>query len=230
MANGKITHPYVSSSGNLVQAFTQFRKAMPNQVDATTLKRLGIAPSNESVVIGVLRFLNFIEIDGKKTQNGSEVFLKHDDAEFAKTLEKHVKSAYSELFELRGDEAWNIDRNTLIGFFRATDETSALTAKRQAIAFETLSALSGHGDISTPRQKVSKESKASPDRKPKSLSQTAKTAAGKITSPGAEPGSGYTSQSGMALTVRIEVNLPAQADQATYDSIFKSIRANLLDG
>jgi hypothetical protein len=34
----------------------------------------------------------------------------------------------------------------------------------------------------------------------------------------------------LGLTVRIEINLPAQGDQKTYDTIFKSIRENLLNG
>lgn len=33
----------------------------------------------------------------------------------------------------------------------------------------------------------------------------------------------------MALTVRIEINLPAGGSQETYDNIFKSIRANLIN-
>lgn len=33
----------------------------------------------------------------------------------------------------------------------------------------------------------------------------------------------------MALTVRIEINLPENGSQETYDNIFKSIRANLID-
>ena len=33
----------------------------------------------------------------------------------------------------------------------------------------------------------------------------------------------------MALTVRIEINLPAGGSKETYDNIFKSIRANLID-
>lgn len=230
MAN-KTTHPYVPSSGNLVQAFTQFRKAMPAKIDASTLKRLGIAPSNESVVISVIRFLGFIDDSGNRTKEGHEVFLKHEDAQFAKALEKHVKSAYSELFELRGDEAWNLDRDTLIGFFRATDETSALTATRQAVAFEALAALSGHGKASTPKPRlttIKAESMAA-----KKATKAEKMTGGKFTNPAArkleeiEPG---TTTGGMALTVRIEVNLPAQADQEIYDRIFKSIRANLLNG
>ena len=34
----------------------------------------------------------------------------------------------------------------------------------------------------------------------------------------------------VGLTVRIEINLPAEGDQETYDRIFKSIRENLLNG
>ncbi len=225
------THPYVPSSGNIVQTFTQFRKAMPGSVDAARLKQLGVAPSNEPMVLGVLRFLGFIDENGNRTESGKTVFLKHDDAQFAKELEKHVKKAYSELFEVRGEDAWELDQETLIGFFRATDETSALTAKRQALTFKTLSALSGHGDVSSPRTKAS-----GPRAKKDSIRITTKaekSSAGRITNPTLhqESKSGESgSSSPMALTVRIEVNLPAQGDQQTYDRIFKSIRENLLNG
>ena len=37
-------------------------------------------------------------------------------------------------------------------------------------------------------------------------------------------------ESNVGLTVRIEVNLPADGEQETYDRIFKSIRENLLNG
>jgi hypothetical protein len=45
---------------------------MPAQVDASTLKRLGIAPGNESVVISVIRFLGFIDETGKKLKLGAK--------------------------------------------------------------------------------------------------------------------------------------------------------------
>ena len=44
------------------------------------------------------------------------------------------------------------------------------------------------------------------------------------------PGNQGHSPNGVALTVRIEINLPAAGDQDTYDRIFKSIRENLLRG
>jgi hypothetical protein len=40
---------------------------------------------------------------------------------------------------------------------------------------------------------------------------------------------GIQAEAGVALTVRIEINLPASGDQETYDRIFKSIRENLLN-
>lgn len=41
--------------------------------------------------------------------------------------------------------------------------------------------------------------------------------------------SGGNGRRDMALTVRIEINLPAGGSKETYDNIFKSIRANLID-
>ena len=41
-------HPYVQGPGALVQAVTHFRRSFPATVDAGALKKLGIAPNNES--------------------------------------------------------------------------------------------------------------------------------------------------------------------------------------
>ena len=227
----KNIHPYIPAPGNLVQTCTQFRKAMPAKVDASILKKLSLAPSNESMVIGVLRFLGLIDTDGNRTQAGKELFLQHDDGKFAKALADHVEKAYSALFDLRGDHAWESDRDNLVGFFRATDETSAITATRQALAFETLAALSGHGDPIAKRT-------AAPAKKNGAAQNARSERAGKITDP--RPSAATKEKpilevrdekdGAVALTVRIEVNLPAQGDQETYDRIFKSIRANLLNG
>lgn len=76
-------HPYIPSAGMLVQTFTQLRKMFPAKVDAETLRKLSIAPKNESMVINVLRFLGFINDESNKTSTASSVFSKHGDAEFS---------------------------------------------------------------------------------------------------------------------------------------------------
>ena len=99
------------------------------------------------MVINVLRFLGVIDDESNKTPIASSVFSKHGDDAFSSALGGVVKAAYKELFAAIGDDAWQTDRGNLIGFFRVHDETSALTATRQAIAFETLASLSGHGGV-----------------------------------------------------------------------------------
>ncbi|MDP1767952.1 MAG: DUF5343 domain-containing protein [Nitrospirota bacterium] len=220
-------HPYIPSAGMIVQTFTQLRKMFPAKVDAETLKKLSIAPKNESMVINVLRFLGFISDESNKTPVASSVFSKHDDTEFSSALEKVVKDAYKELFKICGDEAWKADRGTLIGFFRTHDETSALTATRQAIAFETLASLSGHGEavqVKTQKSKTSVKSTES-KMKPKTVTSEAK-----IDTTQSQLGHEHVGPGNLGLTVRIEINLPAQGDQETYDRIFQSIKKNLLNG
>lgn len=41
---------------------------------------------------------------------------------------------------------------------------------------------------------------------------------------------GQNQKSSLGLTVRIEINLPADGSKETYDNIFKSIKENLLGG
>jgi len=227
VAKEKIPNPYIPSGGMLVQTFAQLRKMFPPRVDAETLRKLSLAPKNESMVINVLRFLGFIDDEGKKSSSAATVFSKHQDEAFAAELEKVVSAAYVELFNTMGTAAWESDRSTLIGFFRVHDETSELTATRQAIAFETLASLSGHGELvkskaTGPRTTPKTEAKKKPIkpnldkgvRTPETPDQPLPKAV----------------QGALGMTVRIEINLPAQGDQETYDRIFQSIRRNLIDG
>ena len=48
--------------------------------------------------------------------------------------------------------------------------------------------------------------------------------------PPPEPPVDQSTIASFGLTVRVEVNLPADADQETYDKIFQSIRKNLING
>ena len=50
-------HPYSPGIWSYRGSHTQFRNALPTKINAETLKKLGIAPNNESYVINILRFL-----------------------------------------------------------------------------------------------------------------------------------------------------------------------------
>jgi hypothetical protein len=138
-----------------------------------------------------------------------------------------VKDAYKDLFELRGEDAWTMSKNELIGYFRSVDKTSDVIGARQAAVFQTLRGLTGReslvatkaGGASKPAAKTQKQ-KATNSEKVKGSSR--------VPAP-TDPLVVVKPKKDMALTVRIEINLPAEASAETYDNIFKSIKANLLN-
>jgi len=148
------SHPYISGAGNITQMIGFLRKNFPATVTSDTVKKLGLAPKNESYVINALQFLGLIDEEGKRVESGHEVMTIHDENKFQSAFASIIQRAYSDLFEIRGDEAWTLSKDDLIGYFRSADKTSD-------------------------------------------------------------------------ITVRIEINLPAEGTQETYDAIFKSIKENL---
>jgi hypothetical protein len=215
-------HPY-ASPGAITAAVNQFRKAFPPKVGADTLRKLSIAPQNESYVINVLRFIDAIDEDGAKTSNATAAFNQHDPAAFQKAFGEMVKNAYAELFNLHQDAAWELSLDDLIAFFRNNDQTSDIVGRRQASTFQALAGLSGHGEAPAASKGKPKDAKPSRNSNP---AKVTKAASAPPTTLGMAGSSG---QRDVGLTVRVEVNLPAAADQETYDRIFRSIRENLLN-
>lgn len=118
-----------------------------------------------------------------------------------------------------------MDRASLVQFFRTTDHSTEILGGRQAGTFRYLSALTGHSE--TPQVREGSSTRAAAKPKPRAPKE-------KVTAPpSTEPSkrsAAASPQPQMGLTVRIEVNLPADGDQQTYDRIFRSIRKNLIDG
>jgi len=223
-------HPYVQGPGALASAVKHFRRSFPTTVDAKTLKKLGIAPNNESYVLNVLRFLGLIDQDGKRTDDAKKTFTLHDDDAFASAFADHVKAAYRDLFELHGDAAWDLDQDALITFFRSSDETTATVGRLQASTFRHLAGFSGHGDTPEPKAPLTKAPRASNTTKSSKKSPQKPSVQSDIPEVKHSSTPSPEAPNAVGLTVRIEVNLPADGSQATYDRIFKSIRENLLNG
>lgn len=218
-------YPYVASPGPLLRTIEHLRRSFPKEVTAETLRKLGAAPKNETYVINVLRFLGLIDAEGKKIGATTTAFLKQDDG-FKQEFEKIVKDSYGELFELYGERAWTLERSDLTQFFRTADHSTEVVGSRQAGTFITLAGLSGHGDVPSVKDTgVSKKEKKVITKKVETDKKTKKTDADANSS-----SSGKTRSQNFGLTVRVEVNLPSDGDQQTYDRIFQSIRKNLIDG
>jgi hypothetical protein len=218
-------HPYITTPGYLAKVINQFRRSFPQTVKAETLKKLGFAPKNESYVLNVLRFLEFIDQEGNRTELASRVFSLHDDSAFSQEFANIVMAAYKDLFELHGEDTWRLDRDALISFFRTSDATTEVVGKKQATTFQQLAGFAGYAEVPEPRTGTAKPSAVTTKKrtpKPKPLLAT-----GPVPSP-ASPSGPEKQIERFGLTVRIEINLPADGDQETYDRIFRSIRENLL--
>lgn len=232
-------HPYISGSGGVTQLVTQLRKAFPATVTADTLKKLGIAPQNETYVLNIMKFIGVLDSENKKAVAAGPVFNKHDNAEFQQEFSKLVKGPYHELFDLHGEDAWTLSLDKLISFFRNHDGTSDVVGKRQATTFQALARIGGKLPDDVPATVKSASSAAATAKVAKKVSLPKKGALPQAPAPASAPAfiqppaqanSGATGPGGVGLTVRIEINLPPGGDQATYDAIFKSIRENLLNG
>ena len=218
-------HPYLSGVGAIHQSINQLRKSFPNEITSETLKKLGIAKNNESAIISILKFINVLDEKGTKTEQAAKTFVIHSNEEFQKEFAVHIRDAYSDLFELYKEDAWTLDVDKLIGFFRQTDQTSFNVGKYQTGTFQALATIAGKLDASI--------TKASKTKTPKAVktSVVAKEKQKKEIITKTKQGTQHVpSGSDIGLTVRVEINLPANADKETYDAIFKSIRENLIEG
>lgn len=224
------SHPYISGAGNITQMIGFLRKNFPTVVTSDTVKKLGVAPKNESYIINALQFIGVIDQEGKRTDRGHEVLTTHDEEAFKKAFQGLIRDGYKDLFDLRGDDAWKMSKDELIGYFRSTDKTSDLIGNRQASVFQAFQALAGHEQNKIHAAKNGRSAK--PSLRVSTSKMTKANNRSRNESTRGEAGSGLQdtrSKKDMALTVRIEINLPAEASAETYDNIFKSMRANLLN-
>ncbi|MBB5317461.1 DUF5343 domain-containing protein [Tunturibacter empetritectus] len=218
-------HPYISGNGAIVQLFDQLKKSFPQVLNAEVLKKLSIAPSNESYAMNIVRFLGLIDESGKATPNSLKVFTLHDEKTFQTAFSEIIEKSYHELFSLHGSDAWMLPLEQLIPFFRQTDQSSSLVGSRQASTFKALAAYAGHGALQS----------AATNRPPKVMAKKVPRVAKKPDEVKTFAEKDPIFHQGkrddrVGLTVRIEVNLPAAGDQETYDRIFKSIKENLING
>jgi Family of unknown function (DUF5343) len=232
-------YPYISGPGPIVQTFSQLRKGFPGKVDAGYLQRFKIAPANESYVISILRSLGLIDEEGNRVEDTTGFFYGNDDS-FKSGLEGTLRKTYAQVFDEMGDAALEAPKSDLAHWFRAADKTSELVGQRQAMTFQTLVALAGHGDPPNTRSGAAKKTAAvntgSAAKKTIAKKTAAKQTAAEETAlekhlekPSREDGdNGSKNAHDVGLTVRIEVNLPPGGDADTYDAIFASIRKHLM--
>ena len=216
-------HPYVSNQTHVKVVLDKLRNNFPAVVNSRTLKKLGIASNHESRFIAMLQFLKIIGENGAGSENAKEAFLQHEDSKFQPKFQIIIKEAYSDIFDTHGDKAWSLSDDEKIGYFRAADATSKDTARRQARVFTILGEYCGA--INPRTDAVAKQPiKPSVGKDVSTISNRKKNKKDN------SKAGGHGSTSDVSLTVRLEVNLPSNADKDTYDNIFKSLKEHIING
>jgi hypothetical protein len=220
--------PY-ASPGAIAKAIEKFSKSFPPVVNANTLKKFSIAPNNESYVISVLRFLGFVDEEGNRVDDNVSYFYG-DSTALETGLEGALRQAYKPLFDDFGETTWEKSKDELVPWFRATDKSSDTVGARQASTFIALAGLAGHGVAPAPSNGATTTTSVSP-----SPTKAKPATKAKPTGPADKPSNNGHSgtdrvNADLGLSVRVEINLPANGDQDTYDAIFRSIRKNLIEG
>jgi hypothetical protein len=81
-------------------------------------------------VINALQFIGVIDEEGKRTAQGQAVLATHEEDAFKKAFEGLIRDSYKDLFALRGEDAWAMSKDALIGYFRSADKTSDVIGTR----------------------------------------------------------------------------------------------------
>jgi len=210
------SYPYITAPSYLRQLIVTLRGSFPPQLSTATLKKLGIAPNNESSTISTLKRLGLLDSLGMRTPRAESVFSIPDDQAFAAAFGDVVRDAYRDLFEIRGENAWSLSSEELETFFQATG-TSPKVAGLQVKTFRILAEAAGHPAPSA----MLKPPRSRPAEKPGPAVQPRLN----LNEPLVKRSS---SRRGLNLTLHIDLHLPANASQETYDRIFRSIREQLL--
>ena len=221
-------HPYNTAGDiQLRNIIEKLKSNFVKEISIEVLQKLSIANKCETYVVNTLKFIKLFDETGMAVPENKAVFMKKGES-FQLEFSEIIKKAYVALFDLHGDDSWNLDDDGLLSFFKVTDGVSDVTAKRQAQTFKVFAETSGKREAKSKATAQVKSSAPTKTNKPKQAtpkSDAPKTAP--ITIPTEQA---HLKPSGdFALSVRIEVNLPAGGTKQNYDDIFKSIRENLIN-
>jgi len=178
-------------------------RGVPEKLTRAYLRTVGFKSTNHRNIIPVLKFLGFIDAATKPTD-----LYKHlrDRQKSRQVIAQALREAYAELYATYAD-AHRKDDEALRNFFRG----------KTTLGDRAISALVGTFKVLAARA----DFEAKPPHSAPSVAQ-----------PPARPGRAERLPpvaSQPALTINIQLQIPATSDSAIYDSLFKALRKYVLD-
>jgi hypothetical protein len=172
---------------------------IPEKITIKFLESLGYKSPNDRPIIGVLKYIDFLDSEGKPSAN-YRAFRNRDTGKGA--MGACLMKSFADLFSTYPD-AYDKDKEALRNFFSANVTGGEKVLGATVDTFKTLCEFA---DFKTPITKGLVKSEGMPT-------------VSKVSS----------ESRGLVLNLNIQLQLPLTEDSKIYDKIFASLRKNLLE-
>lgn len=209
--------PYLNRVGKTKDYFDKIIEAgTPSKVSNEWLESLGFKSHNDRYVIGVWKFLGFLD----KSNVPTDLWKNYRDQTQSKTvLTQAIQTGYRELYEMYPD-ANKKTRTTLSSFFITKTGKAQATIDLMVNTFIGLCTLAGL-EVAQPSPAELKPEKAVRPMR------TEKQIASSPIAPTPIPIAEKTKTIG-EIHINIQLVLPATTDPSIYDQLFESLKKHLL--
>ncbi|MBI5324629.1 MAG: DUF5343 domain-containing protein [Ignavibacteriae bacterium] len=203
------SYPYMVANGKISQILDKVRKASePPKFTYKFLTQIGFSSTNDRAIIPLLKRLDFLNEDGTPTPYYKEL---RDSTKFRIILGQKIKELYSDLYSINTNihEAEEDEIKGAISRVTGKDET---TVNRFYATYKTLTDIAefeSHTEIELAKIKI--EQVAVDNIEEKKLIETTHKKTGVS-----------------EFHYNIQIHLPATTDISVYNSIFRSIKDNLM--
>lgn len=206
LLNGGDMYPSTQNTGTLTNVISAIGKhGLPPKFTTKDLPVWGYKSSHDRSVVGVLRFIDFLDKTGAPTELWREA---RTDAPLA--VAKGVRKAYSELFQTFPD-AHRKDTESLTNFFKAKTTASEINVKKMVGTFKALAQFGDFDRLETSASSTEFSQGNSADDVPTYAPAT-------VSSPKSE---------GLALVFNLQLSLPGDATGDVYDKFFAAMKKHL---
>jgi hypothetical protein len=210
-----LTTAYLVTTKNLESFLNALRTAKaPEKLTGKFLKNLEFTSSNDTLFIGILKGLGFVDDSGTPT---NRYFQFLDQTQSGAVLAEAIREAYDDLFAIN-TQAQDLSQDEIKNKLRTLTQGQK-SEKVISLMAATFKALVGLADWKAPA--------ANKEIAPPAASENQDTKADLIKTMQADSDLKSKISVGSELHYNIQIHLPESRDPAVFDAIFQSLRKHL---
>jgi hypothetical protein len=206
---------YTTVPGKLKTLFTKLREVgVPSKVTVQWLKSVGFSSSNDASLLGVLKFVDFVDASGVPTPKWSN----YRGANYRKVLAEAIREGYVDLFAVYPD-AWQRSQTELEHVFSTSSTGGQQVIAKTVSTFKSLAELAEFTPVAV---QTDMHMTSGPLHVP--VSEPAKVAATAASQPS------QTGRGGPSVHIDIQIHIAPEASTDQIEQIFASMAKHLYGG